>query len=89
MNTWKQGDYVAMTKYHKEIFTGSEFGKISEKAMLVDRNNNWVTHLTPRLKKESLFIAVGALHLVAEHGLISSYSNKATPSRHYNLCSIH
>jgi len=71
VNAWKKGDMDTLNKYYKLSFDDSDYGKFSEKVMLTQRNNNWVEQLTPRLTKESLFIAVGALHLPEKHGLIT------------------
>lgn len=70
INSWKNGSLEDLNKYYKEVFTQDEFGKLGEKVMLVDRNQNWLKQLAPRFKNESLFIAVGALHLASEQGLI-------------------
>ena len=45
-----------------------EMGDMS--AILYDRNRNWIPKLKPLLAKGSVFIAVGALHLPGEFGLI-------------------
>jgi uncharacterized protein YbaP (TraB family) len=45
-----------------------EMGDMS--AILDDRNKNWIPKLKPLLAKGSVFIAVGALHLPGEFGLI-------------------
>jgi uncharacterized protein YbaP (TraB family) len=76
MNSWKNGSLKDLNTYYKEIFTQDEFGKLGEKVMLVDRNQNWLKQLTPRFKNESLFIAVGALHLASEQGLIQQLKNQ-------------
>jgi len=76
INSWKNGSLEDLNNYYKEVFTQDEFGKLGEKVMLVDRNQNWLTQLTPRFKNESLFIAVGALHLASEQGLIQQLRNQ-------------
>jgi uncharacterized protein YbaP (TraB family) len=56
----------------KTMLGKSEFG--SEKyddLLLTNRNKKWVKKLNTIMKKESVFVAVGAGHLVGEHGLIS------------------
>lgn len=56
----------------KTMLGKSEFG--SEKyddLLLNNRNKKWVKKLDSILKKESVFVAVGAGHLVGEQGLIS------------------
>ena len=55
----------------KTMLGKSEFG--SEKyddLLLNDRNKKWVKKLDNIMKKESVFVAVGAGHLVGEQGLI-------------------
>ncbi len=70
VDNWLDGDYVALNEYYQKTFKGSEFGKRTEAALLTNRNNNWMTQLSPRLSQESLFVAVGALHLVGDSGLV-------------------
>ncbi len=71
VNAWKKGDMDTLNKYYHLSFDDSDYGKFSEEVMLTQRNNNWVKKLAPRLTKESLFIAVGALHLPEKYGLIA------------------
>jgi uncharacterized protein len=55
----------------QNLFTQSEFGMAENQAILLDkRNKNWVEQLKEIMKKESVFIAVGAGHLVGKMGLI-------------------
>jgi uncharacterized protein len=50
----------------------SEFGSEQyEDLLLNDRNKKWVKELKEIMKKESVFVAVGAGHLTGEQGLIS------------------
>ncbi len=54
------------------LFTQSEFGMEENQDILLDRRNqNWVIQLKTILPQQSVFIAVGAGHLVGEKGLIS------------------
>ena len=55
------------------LVTKSEFGsdKEYEDLLLNNRNRNWVAQLKEIMKKESVFVAVGAGHLVGERGLLS------------------
>jgi uncharacterized protein YbaP (TraB family) len=46
-----------------------EFGDMT--ALIDDRNKNWIPTLEPLLTKGNAFIAVGALHLPGENGLLS------------------
>ncbi|NNG43644.1 TraB/GumN family protein [Pseudoalteromonas sp. NEC-BIFX-2020_002] len=75
VNAWKNGDMATLTKYYNESFDDSSYGEISEQVMLIERNNNWVKELTPRIGKEKLFIAVGALHLPEQHGLLKQFKD--------------
>lgn len=51
----------------------SEFGSDSkyEDLLLTNRNKNWVSQLNKIMQNESVFVAVGAGHLVGGQGLIS------------------
>jgi uncharacterized protein YbaP (TraB family) len=54
------------------LFNDNEFGMQDNQDILLDkRNSNWVTKLKEIMRNESVFIAVGAGHLVGEKGLIS------------------
>jgi uncharacterized protein YbaP (TraB family) len=75
VTAWKDGDMKTLTDYYNKSFDGSTYGKISEQVMLINRNNNWIKQLVPQLSKEKLFIAVGALHLPEQHGLIKQLEN--------------
>ncbi|CAM4195925.1 TraB/GumN family protein [Pseudoalteromonas ostreae] len=76
VNAWKNGDMATLTKYYNESFDDSNYGEISEQVMLIERNNNWIKELTPRIGKEKLFIAVGALHLPEQHGLLKQFKDQ-------------
>ncbi len=41
-----------------------------EGKLLSERNNNWINILKQKMPEQSLFVAVGAMHLVGENGLI-------------------
>lgn len=71
IQAWKQGDEAVLSRYYTNTFDSSEYGRLSEKAMLIDRNHNWVKKLAEPLGKQPLFIAVGALHLPEKNGLLS------------------
>ncbi|WP_440054429.1 TraB/GumN family protein [Pseudoalteromonas sp. T1lg65] len=71
VSAWRNGDLNKLQHYYELSFDDSEYGKLAEKQMIIQRNNAWVATLAPLLKQQSLFIAVGALHLVGEHGLIT------------------
>ena len=53
------------------MFSKSEFGmEDNSDILLYDRNKNWVKQLKEIMKHKSVFVAVGAGHLVGEKGLI-------------------
>jgi len=54
------------------LFNDEDFGMDEYKDILLDdRNKNWVNQLNTIMKKESVFVAVGAGHLVGDQGLIA------------------
>lgn len=54
------------------LFNKSEFGMEENQDLLLNnRNANWVKQLKSIMKKERVFVAVGAGHLVGEKGLIA------------------
>lgn len=71
INGWKAGDMAVLDKYYDQSFDDSEFGKLNEQVLLVKRNKNWVEQLSQTLPNTSQFIAVGALHLPRENGLLA------------------
>lgn len=75
VNAYKAGDMATLSRYYNESFDDSEYGKFSEQIMLAERNNNWVKQLSPRIGKEQLFIAVGALHLPEQYGLLKQFKD--------------
>ena len=66
---YKNQELNAMEK----ALSKSEFGSDSkyEDLLLTNRNKNWVKQLKDIMKKESVFVAVGAGHLAGDKGLIS------------------
>jgi len=56
----------------KNLVSKSEFGSDKyDDILLNNRNKNWVKQLNTVMKNESVFVAVGAGHLVGDEGLIS------------------
>lgn len=56
----------------EKLFKDTEFGMEDHQDLLLnDRNKNWVNQLKTILPNESVFVAVGAGHLVGDRGLIS------------------
>lgn len=81
INAWKSGDMETLTQFYNGSFDDSQYGELSEQVMLIDRNNNWVEQLSKRIGKEKLFIAVGALHLPEQHGLLKQLADKGFTDR--------
>ncbi|MCO6496408.1 MAG: TraB/GumN family protein [Chitinophagaceae bacterium] len=52
---------------NKSDFSEEQYGKV----LLTDRNKNWADQLNKLMRKESLFVAVGAGHLPGKTGVIS------------------
>ncbi|CAM4063958.1 TraB/GumN family protein [Pseudoalteromonas byunsanensis] len=71
VEAWTTGDMDKLAKYYRLSFDDSKYGQYSEQVMLIDRNNQWIKTLKPLLLEHATFIAVGALHLPEQHGLIS------------------
>ena len=61
------GDLEAMFKLSQEEDENPEFMV----ALLDRRNANWIEELPEMIKEDSAFIAVGALHLAGENGIIN------------------
>jgi uncharacterized protein YbaP (TraB family) len=57
----------------EKLLAKSELGsdKKYEELLLTRRNINWIGQLKAIMHKESVFVAVGAGHLVGEKGLIN------------------
>jgi uncharacterized protein len=56
----------------ENLFTQSEFGMEEHQDILLDkRNKNWVGLLKNIMNQQSVFVAVGAGHLVGKNGLIA------------------
>lgn len=56
----------------ENLFSKSEFGMEENQDLLLNKRNiNWVGQLSVIMKKEKVFVAVGAGHLVGKKGLIA------------------
>ncbi|TMP36498.1 TraB/GumN family protein [Pseudoalteromonas rubra] len=76
LTAWKKGDYQQLNVFYDMSFDDTKYGQQAEQVMLIQRNNAWVKTLTPKLVNNAHFIAVGALHLPREHGLISQFQSQ-------------
>lgn len=63
---YEEEDIEAMAKLSEEI--GNDYGDMA--VLLDNRNNQWIEKLKPVLEEGKAFIAVGALHLPGDEGLI-------------------
>ena len=67
-----------------ELMQSSDYSDIEKNLLLRDRNLRWIPQLEENMKKQSSFVAVGALHLAGDQGLISLLQNQGyivTPVR--------
>ena len=71
IGAWKTGDDARLKKYYKLSFDDTQYARLAEQILLVERNHAWIKTLAPAMAEESHFIAVGALHLPLEHGIIA------------------
>ncbi|RRS09522.1 MULTISPECIES: TraB/GumN family protein [unclassified Pseudoalteromonas] len=68
---WRSGDLKKLSHYYNVSFSDDKYGQLAEQLMIIERNNNWIEILKEQLPNTSLFVAVGALHLVEQYGLIA------------------
>ncbi len=59
----------------QQLMYGSSYRPEEMKALLDDRNNYWMQQLPRLMDEQSLFVAVGALHLVGKSGLVNQLKN--------------
>jgi len=60
----------------QQLMYGSSYKPEEMKALLDDRNNYWMQQLPGLMDEQSLFVAVGALHLVGNSGLVNQLKEK-------------
>ncbi len=68
-----------------QLMYGSTYKPEEMKPLLDDRNNHWMQQLPGLMKEQSLFVAVGALHLVGETGLVNQLRKKGYTVTPINL----
>ncbi|CCQ10194.1 hypothetical protein PALB_10590 [Pseudoalteromonas luteoviolacea B = ATCC 29581] len=71
VNAWKSGDLAALETQYDKAFTQDETSLRAEQVLLTNRNHRWIKALLPKLEKQTVFIAVGALHLPKDNGLLN------------------
>jgi len=69
----------------QQLMYGSSYKPEEMKILLDDRNNNWMQQLPKLMKEQSVFVAVGALHLVGKKGLINQLKEQGYTVTPVNL----
>lgn len=72
VNCYKQQDLDCLL----ETMNSSNYNQIEKDVMLKDRNVRWIPALEELMQKNSCFVAVGALHLPGNEGLIKLLEQK-------------
>jgi uncharacterized protein YbaP (TraB family) len=70
INAYNQGNLNWMIEHYENSDTCPSTQE-EEAALNKDRNYRWMTKLPEIMKEKSSFIAVGALHLAGEDGLLN------------------
>ena len=70
---YQRKDLFAMQYFHEN---SDDIPSSFDQSLVVERNNKFVNGLLPYLKEQSVFCAVGALHLPGKTGLIESLRAK-------------
>ena len=69
--SYRNGDLAKL----EELLSTQTYSKEEAKVMLDDRNKKWFEQLPSLMKEQQTFVAVGALHLSGENGLINLFRN--------------
>ena len=69
--SYRDGDLVKL----EELLAIQTYTEQEAKVMLDDRNKKWFEQLPSLMKEQQTFVAVGALHLSGENGLINLFRN--------------
>jgi uncharacterized protein len=78
-------ELIQLQKYYRKqqldsllYLIENEKGTINkhEQTLLINRNKNWISKIEDLTSKSSVFIAVGAAHLIGKHGLIELLKQK-------------
>jgi uncharacterized protein YbaP (TraB family) len=72
MQTYTEGN---LTKLY-ELSQKSDIKGDAQKALITQRNHNMADRIDVKIKNTSMFIAVGALHLPGEEGVIRLLEKK-------------
>lgn len=76
-----KAELLIMNKYYREgnltkleeLLSAQTYSKSEAEVMLDNRNKKWMEQLPGLMKEQQTFVAVGALHLAGENGLISLF----------------
>ncbi len=74
-----KSELITMNKYYRAgdlsklqlLLSDQSYSESEAKVMLDDRNKKWMDQLPQLMKEQQTFVAVGALHLAGENGLVS------------------
>lgn len=69
---YRKADFAGLADMWNPRTTDCPISEEYQKALVDYRNNNWMKRLPSLMSEKSSFIAVGAMHLVGETGLIQS-----------------
>lgn len=69
----------------QQLMYGETYRPEELKPLLEDRNNNWMKQLPGLMREQSLFVAVGALHLTGNKGLINQLRSQGYNVKPVNL----
>ena len=69
----------------QQIMYGSSYSSNEMKVLLDDRNDRWMQQLPSIMQEQSTFVAVGALHLIGEKGLVQQLKSKGYTVTPVNL----
>jgi len=69
--SYRNGDLAKL----EELLAVQTYSEQEAKVMLDDRNKKWFEQLPSLMKAQQTFVAVGALHLSGENGLINLFRN--------------
>ena len=75
LSAWKRRDLAAMMAISDEAMQNGDqrIARDFERRLIIDRNRRMADRIEPHLEQGSAFIAVGALHLPGESGLVNLY----------------
>ena len=76
-----KAELIIMNKYYREgnltkleeLLSSQPYSKAEAEVMLDNRNKTWMEQLPGLMKEQQTFVAVGALHLAGENGLINLF----------------